>query len=176
MIEQAQFMKKKLLDDLFWNKFQQMLSRGNPKAVADFCFFESDQDKEYFFKTYDEVFDDTAIDTVKSTKAVEFKKILNSTKDSDVNPFDSMILPVSVTEVYILKVAYKNNDSLDDDYYKPGRKVDSYVDDFDDFDNFAADEFGDIGIENDDVIDYIKVLVFGHVGDELKFLGSYIID
>lgn len=167
-------MKKKLFEDSFWKKFQQTLSSGKPKAVADFCFFESDQDKEYFFKTYDEVFDDTAIDTVISTKPVELKKILNTTKDEDTNPFDSMILPVSVTEVYILKVAYKNNDSLDDDYFAPIRKDD--VDDLDDFDNFAADELGDVGFEGDEVIDYIKVLVFGHVGDELKFLGSYILD
>jgi hypothetical protein len=169
-------MNTRIIDLTFWKQFQSYVISGDKEKVADLSYFVSDDDREYFLEVYNEDFDETSINAFASTKSIELKKVIRASESSEPSPFRSLILPIYLSEVFLLKVHYIQKKS-DDDFNPAEELRKDYIDEFEIDDDYgrAHDYDEEPEFEDDEVIDYTKVFVFGVIGDEFKYMGSYII-
>jgi hypothetical protein len=171
-------MKTKNFSKEFWIKFQQSVIERNAKKTAKLSYFYSDDDKDYFLDTYESVFDDAVVNAIKESDYKDIQKVSKNSISEEINPFDMLLFPDEVNEVFILKIACANDEEFDDSYiadkFSPVNFHDEFYEEHEL--DYSENNFDDFDIDLNDDVTNIKVFVFAYIKNELKFMGTYNIE
>ncbi len=161
-------MKAKIIGSKFWKAFKESVESGDAEKIAELSYFVSKEDKESFIDSFSEDFDEIAVETIVETKNTDLTRIskMGSRSEGD-GPFDSLIIPYTVEEVFILKVHY----SVEPDEYYYDEEKEIFDDPFNDEPQEENNEFDFIG---DEIVQYTKVFTFAQVEGKFKFIGVYV--
>jgi hypothetical protein len=170
-------MKIKIMDKTYWKELQSAVISAKVKNIVPLSYFDSEEDKDYFIKTYKEDFDDVAISAIESAKPTELIRISKSNENYETSPFNSLILPKYINEAFILKVNYLA-DKKDEEFSPEDELKKDYIDSYEVDDDYGMDNNyeEEPEFEDEEVIDYTKIFVFAIIDDEFKYMGCYVLE
>lgn len=122
----------------FWKSFQSEVIEKKDSVILKLCYFSNEEDRQYF--NFSLVFDEEVIEKIKNSSTYDLEKVERVSDDEmHDNPFDILVLPDDLKEVFILTVEgeYQDNESM---------------------------------------IAYDRIYVFGKIEGRYKFLGFYVVE